>query len=583
MEQRRGGGGRRAIARRAQRADAEVNENGIEARKVSAVADAKDDGSAVNAEERKAQLRQQIAETMERVRRLTAEQDAAHSDRTGTAAGSSRGSPRREVQTRRYTATNSASSTPSTDAARLARRSTPQYDPDNPFEVKGGRDPRPSRRYANIAEMEAQQGVSSELRPRSTNTAPIRQHHIRSPPKESSAEIRTVDTASATAKKSAHKAESRNSDRPYCSPVAIPLLSKDTSDALASLEATLARLRLRSPELRSSSDPPQPVPKPQRRPLSPSKELIGRRRSRRQGEGRDEAVKTETGRLLSDPLTGDGNPPIGRRSTAYQRPSGLAAARQDRQRTEVVERAIQTTTAPSSILVDKAMQYTPMDEMVRDERRLSRDAGKTKASLMLPSKPPPLRPLDGLAVIVDIRQQDGRDASKAWTSKLESLGAEIRIRPPPSDRKRDSGDRPIDYIVFRNGKPATLRFHRAEADAGRAPPLIVGVNWVQQCHEQGKHVDPRDYLVEAGKQSLVAAPKKFSGAVSPPAAEPSSAGLIARKKQMQHAPVRPSPLASRCWNPDVSTSSTATSATQNTTARITLNHIHLADLSDERS
>jgi hypothetical protein len=326
----------------------------------------------------------------------------------------------------------------------------------------------------------------------------------------------------------------------------LKILSPETSRALASLEATLARLELGSATQEKGT-------KDGRRSLSPSKELIERRevrRARTQGAqpGKfksDSPEQQQHRRILSDPKG------IATRHTGSARHRWKRISH---------DQGVQTTS--SAPLVDKGMQY------------LSSSDGED------PSTVPALRSsvdvLCNVCVLVDVRAQDGADQSEVWVKMLQDLGASV-LTKIPSDTKEDAGggrslNNIIDYILFKNGKPSTLRYHRSVLDAGREPPLIVSVNWAQECEQRRSHLDGRDYLVEVGRQSgsLIAKRKAADRGHLPSSspvkvADAKPVDLAARRKLTQYAPVRPSPLANRCWNLDVSTSSSSTTATHTTT------------------
>lgn len=124
--------------------------------------------------------------------------------------------------------------------------------------------------------------------------------------------------------------------------------------------------------------------------------------------------------------------------------------------------------------------------------------------------------MEGLSVLVDVRDQDGDDASSAWIEKLRSVGATVLSKAPVATRRKSSGEAEsrgsaeagsrgsrVDYIVYKNGKPATLHWYRARVEEGSAP-AIVGVNWILACLREGKPADVQNYLVEVGKQPAFA-------------------------------------------------------------------------------
>ena len=100
------------------------------------------------------------------------------------------------------------------------------------------------------------------------------------------------------------------------------------------------------------------------------------------------------------------------------------------------------------------------------------------------------RYLRGLTVLVDVRDQDGEDASARWIEMLKNAGARTMVR---------FGERQLTHIVYKSGKPSTLHSYRALPDP---KPLVVGVSWIVKCLEEGRRVDEEPYIVEVGKEAI---------------------------------------------------------------------------------
>lgn len=221
--------------------------------------------------------------------------------------------------------------------------------------------------------------------------------------------------------------------------------------------------------------------------------------------------------------------------------------------------------------------------------------------------------LASVRVFVDVRDQDGEDASSGWIEKLKSVGARVYSKLPSStssssDHQGKVVQGKLTHIVYKNGRPSTLHYLRSMTSnaSGPPPPIVVGVNWILESLQQGTKIDERDFLVEIGKQAIFSkvsigpglrrrrslahfscsqprtsmtskrAPLSATTHRSSPQSEcsPSSdcdlpahfvfadlAELLAKKKTIQNAPAQPSPLAKRCWNMDASTSSSISAAT----------------------
>lgn len=106
------------------------------------------------------------------------------------------------------------------------------------------------------------------------------------------------------------------------------------------------------------------------------------------------------------------------------------------------------------------------------------------------SAPRKTRFLRGLTVLVDVRDQDGEDASACWVEMLKNAGAKVMVR---------FGERKLTHIVYKSGRPGTLHSYRALDDP---KPHVVGVSWVVACLEQGQKAEETPYLVEVAKQAI---------------------------------------------------------------------------------
>ena len=395
-------------------------------------------------------------------------------------------------------------------------------------------------------------------------------------------------------------------------------LSEETKQALASLERTLEHLKALSPEaskigldspsgLRSDSTS-KPLDSSSRRrlnrALSPSKERIEIERnysnSSRQIEG---AIKTGTG-AFEKPKSRSSF--LTRVEQARSQPQADQQVEERKENTPIRTEA-QTQTNPIQRrrsmysytppkLVDKELQCNL--GMMSKEQDCSGETSASSIKIGEESVDDLVRShgteedgkvrqfLQGVRILVDVRDQDGEDASALWTEKLRDVGAKVYTKIPQVPRKSRSSSSTkieriesekvyapaVDCIIYKNGKPATLHYHRSQIEAGRKI-IIVGVNWILHCLREGKRVDENDYLVEVGKQAIFSGrrtsmtPKRAPSSHdqisqnSSAHSQPKLTDMLARKKVIQNAPVRPSPLANKCWNLDASTSSTISTAT----------------------
>ncbi|PWN93045.1 hypothetical protein FA10DRAFT_257422 [Acaromyces ingoldii] len=434
---------------------------------------------------------------------------------------------------------------------------------------------------------------------------------------------------------SARAAPAAKSDEaPTASP---PALSEETTHALASLEATLARLKNRSAKIkeqrameqgeraisaaalaavghrRSPSKSPEVSPR-KIRSLSPSKEMKEQRRQRSSDDDAEEhrhgsavsfldrvraaqakgaraahpTAESSAMNVLSRPkdpsalpdrgLTGNRAPRVPlaetHRSTVSrtpsdeqvpQEPTAADVDEENRQRKKEEKKTrrrsslytyVPSTKCPDDSLTtasgesDESLVASGRGGMIPSAIRASRgDASSTGPGQTRHSSS--RRFLRGLVILVDVREQDGDDASSTWVEMLRSMGAKVMVR---------ASERRLSHIVFKSGKPATLHHFRAQPDP---KPLVVGVNWVLRCAEEGRKVNEEDYLVEVGKQAVFLKTRRKSsmapkmapaGSESPPA---TTETILKERRRSLHAPPVPSPLANRAWNMDSSTDSTA--------------------------
>jgi len=86
-------------------------------------------------------------------------------------------------------------------------------------------------------------------------------------------------------------------------------------------------------------------------------------------------------------------------------------------------------------------------------------------------------------IFVDVRTEDGSDASAMFVQMLKRLNAKIITRPGTT----------ATHIVWKSGLQSTLtRYSVMEAPK----PLLVGIGWVVQCVEKKQKVDEKRFLVD---------------------------------------------------------------------------------------
>ncbi len=138
---------------------------------------------------------------------------------------------------------------------------------------------------------------------------------------------------------------------------------------------------------------------------------------------------------------------------------------------------------------DRSIGNLSTNLVMLNNNNASSSATEASSSTTPPAKK--ARFLRGLTVLVDVRDQDGEDASACWVEMLKSAGAKVMLR---------FGERKLTHIVYKSGRPSTLHSYRALDDHNK--PHVVGISWVVACMEQSKKADEKPYLVEVAKQAI---------------------------------------------------------------------------------
>ena len=264
-------------------------------------------------------------------------------------------------------------------------------------------------------------------------------------------------------------------------------LSSETCNALAELEASLARLKAHSssPEgrrkTRRSSTAKEGSGGPSvqsRRSLSPAKEMH-----------ETNLEKQRIGKAAAD--ASSSSPP---------KLSFLQRVEQARAATSPSAPVLLAATPLASDGVQEARRQA-RSKYVPTRRESASTGGEATCTIMIGdssvdevvSKHSQRRFLEQVRVLVDVRDQDGEDASSGWAEKLRSAGAKVYTKVPGPSAS------PLSHIVYKNGRPSTLHHLRSSTQ----PPIVVGVNWILHCLQQGKQVAENDFLVEVGKHAFL--------------------------------------------------------------------------------
>ncbi|KAG8957732.1 hypothetical protein FRC03_009853 [Tulasnella sp. 419] len=119
--------------------------------------------------------------------------------------------------------------------------------------------------------------------------------------------------------------------------------------------------------------------------------------------------------------------------------------------------------------------------------------GKEVDSVSVPEveeEPPESECLKDCVIFVDVRTDDGEDASFMFIQMLKKLSARIINRPGTT----------ATHIVWKSGLQSTLTKYSSMQDP---KPLMVGIGWVVQCVERKQRVVESKYLVDLKEAEII--------------------------------------------------------------------------------
>lgn len=322
---------------------------------------------------------------------------------------------------------------------------------------------------------------------------------------------------SIVAKMDSPRRRKRRSEVPHHQPSFLretsPLaLSVETTNALAELEASLARLKAQSSSSSESASKSRrsSVPKDQairsRRSLSPAKEMrqLDLERSK---EHHSSPSKLSFLQRVEMTRGEEEQASKSARDESRIREDISTEKKKEDQKEEKVEHIVEKRFKRHSYVPTRQQETNGAS----DESSCSIMIGEESIDDMV-SQNMSLKFLRGIRVLVDVRDQDGEDASSGWVEKLRNVGAKVYTKVPSSTSSSSlsssspakSDGAKLTHIVFKNGRPSTLHYLRSlnQSHGTNSIPIVVGVNWILQCLQQGTKIDERDFLVEVGKQAI---------------------------------------------------------------------------------
>ncbi|KAG9043444.1 hypothetical protein FS837_009530, partial [Tulasnella sp. UAMH 9824] len=98
--------------------------------------------------------------------------------------------------------------------------------------------------------------------------------------------------------------------------------------------------------------------------------------------------------------------------------------------------------------------------------------------------------LQGCVIFVDVRTEEGSDASAVFVRMLRQLSAKVISRPGVT----------ATHYVWKSGLQSTIsRYTTLE----EPKPFLVGIGWVVKCFEKKERVDEKNYLVNVKEAEVI--------------------------------------------------------------------------------
>jgi len=115
--------------------------------------------------------------------------------------------------------------------------------------------------------------------------------------------------------------------------------------------------------------------------------------------------------------------------------------------------------------------------------------------------------LDGCTIFVDVRTEEGDDASDLFVDMLQGLGAKILTR---------GVGQTCTHVVYKNGLASTIAKVRLMDEESR--PHVVGIGWVVECAEKRERADESKFAVDTEGMHVAGASKRRKSVLPRPMA-----------------------------------------------------------------
>ncbi|KLO13632.1 hypothetical protein SCHPADRAFT_827682 [Schizopora paradoxa] len=151
---------------------------------------------------------------------------------------------------------------------------------------------------------------------------------------------------------------------------------------------------------------------------------------------------------------------------------------------------------------------SPFDFDFDDRSSDAESSGAGSGPRKRPKKMPgSLSILDGCTIFVDVRTEEGDDASALFVDMLQGLGAKILTR---------GVGQTCTHVVYKNGLASTIAKVKLMDADGR--PHVVGIGWVVECAEKREQADESKFAVDIEGLHVAGASKRRKSVMPQPMA-----------------------------------------------------------------
>lgn len=139
----------------------------------------------------------------------------------------------------------------------------------------------------------------------------------------------------------------------------------------------------------------------------------------------------------------------------------------------------------SASLSFRRPSQTSLPRLVHNGQNVNLKANAAVPSLVRTTVPAPSGPLFEVVAYLDIRTDEGDDASATFKVMISKLGAKVVKQP----------SRTVTHIIYKKGSPKTMHV------AKELGISCLSISWIIECNKQQKRMPETEFLVSATKSS----------------------------------------------------------------------------------